>query len=816
MCKNIFRFILGDGLTLTEVNPIRDKAMEKELTKAPNQKFFRDNLTGKLTFLKEDFDLINDRPFGQQFTLQIDKLQDNGFYINKWFEGEFTKTDCDFDESNKQRKIEVTPKPLDRYKLLVDARNKEFDLIDLSPDPEILQVALQPMIQVYTAFSNVLTNILSGVQFEQPVLDSVFDSNTLTIDYKFTLSQTLIFVPGDDTLLTPDVSGEYDTDYLSDNNQFQFVTIGFEDTNFPLQTDDPDGLAESMFIIPASTLTDEDFLSIWEAPNGNTFEYIGTEIAGGLLNCGFRGLDADVAPSTGVLTHVSGAVNTNTQTYVSYDNTVVRQRWGIYHANPPIPLIQQYLFLAPMNAPLVFDVINKVKRPALFSPINGSIGNFKVFIESVYTRVLTTASNFNGSPTDDIPNEDIVSSHGRYTKIGLLSYPGFQLFDGNQLESDKYGRFIDTSTNYANQYFIKPVVAATGQQIPVNISEWTEASFWILYTPALEAIQNAGNVNYFLNFTYKLSSLIKVLIQKIDPSLTYEEDASHSEFFNTVNPIRGDIRTPIVAPKTSVISGNIDKPARKVKVRFGDIEDMLRNFYQCYWYITDKKEFKIEFIDYFDRGLTYTGQNINDDLTLLLEPKTGKPWSYADKKYKFEKSELPEQITHSWMDETSTPFDGVPINLLSDYVEKGNLDERTMSIFTSDIDFIHSQASSISSDGFVLFEAIQGANTFEVPFLSLLVDGDTFNLQNGYASMFYAALNYWLFDLPSIDVNLNYEDQQATTIRKTKLQNVETPSTGEPDPMKLEISSLGTGSIDKMSINLSTGLVKRDLRHVTE
>lgn len=824
MCKNQFRFRLGEGLTLTEVNPFYGSSLNKEFELETGQKFFREKLVGgKLTFVKDDFDFINDKPFNHQFRIQIDKLESDGVtYINEWFVGEFTKTDCDFDEDEKT--IEVAPLPFDRYKLITDARNKEFDLTELSPDVTQIKIALQPLIQIYSDLSGVVTNVLSGVQFEQPIsFRPVFFDDLLTI-HKFNLIRTLNFVPGDDTILDPDVSGEYDEDLRSSNNQFQFINIGFADVNFPNQSDDPDGLAESSFIVPISTLTDEDFLSIWSASNGNQFEYIGTSLVNGIPSLGFRALGANSAPSTGVLTHVNGATNTTQLTYSAFNDLgeEVRRRWGLYWQNPPVPFNPRFLFLAPMDGGLgfqlegVFPDATTLKKPELFSPIGGSVGNFKLFQDTILARVLTTSLTFDGNPTFDIPSEDVVSSHGRYTKVVGLDYDGFLLHDGNQSEFEKYGKFSDDAANYSNQYFTKPIIATVGQMIPLQISEWTEASLWIVYTPALQALQNAGNTFYFSSQSYRLSSLIKSLIQIIDPSLTHEENLAHSEFLYTSNPIRGDIKIPVFTPKTRVLSSSVDKPSFRTTVRFSDIEMFLKDFYNAYWYITGEGNFKIEFVDYFDRGLTYVGQNLNADLTTLLEPKTKKPWSYKDKKYKFEKSQLPEQIKHSWMDEVSQPFRGVPIKMISPYVEQGNLDERNITTITSDIDFIHSQASSISPSGFVFFEALEVDGILEVPFVEIVVDGDTFNLQNGFSAMFWAHLKYWLFDLPSFDVNLNYEDNTATTIKKTKIQDVEYSSIEDPDPMKLLQSSIGIASITKMTINLSSGSIKINLKHVTE
>lgn len=815
MCKEKYRFRLGQALTLTEVNPLYSNSLNKEFELEPGQRFYREKLVGgSLTFQHDDYDFIYSKAFNHQFIIQIDKLLDDGSYQNEWFKGEFTRTDCKIDEDVK--KIEVTPAPFDKYKKLVDARNKEFNLIELSPNVDQCKVYVQPIIQVYTPLSSVITNIYSGIQFEQPVADPNVNTNDLINIYKFNFNQLFRFIPGDSSVLSPDVSGEYNIDFESNNGQFQLITVGFEDVNFPADTDDPDGLAQSHFTVPNSDLTDDDFLSIWQASNGNQFEYIGTKTVSGQPVLTFRGLNGDSAPSTGTLTHVSGATNTANQTYTLYENGFYRFRWAMFWKNPPSPIVARYLFVAPIDEGLSQTIsTTPVKRSALFSPLSGSTGQFRFFDESTYIRVLTTSDSFDGNTTEDIPENDIVSSHGRYTKVIGYNYTGCFMSDDNQIEVGKYGRISDDAANYSGNYFSKPVIASTGELIPLKISEWTEVSLWLIYTPALKAVQNAGNTSYVLNYVYKLSSIIKSFLKNIDSSLSYEEDDQYSEFFYSVNAIRGEIKTPMITSKLNVISRTVDKPSRNLKIRFADIENLLKDFYQCYWYIDDNK-FRIEFEDYFNRGLTYTGQNVNADLTALLEPKSKKPWSYKDKKYEYEKSEMPERILHNWMDEVSLPFVGVPIEMISPTIQIGNFDERSLSVFTSDIDFIHSQNASVSPDGFAFIEAVTVEGQFETPFVEIEVDGDTFYLQNGYASMFWAAVTYWLYDLPASEVVLNYETQAALSVKKNKIQDIDYPSGQSPDVMKLVTSSLGTGNIKKMSVNLSSGSVKITLRHVTE
>ena len=159
---------------------------------------------------------------------------------------------------------------------------------------------------------------------------------------------------------------------------------------------------------------------------------------------------------------------------------------------------------------------------------------------------------------------------------------------------------------------------------------------------------------------------------------------------------------------------------------------MLRDCFRCYWFIDEQNRFRIEHISYFMRGGTYTGQPVvGMDLTKQV-PHNGKPWAYASNQYEFDKPEMAARYQFGWMDDVTQPFEGFPIDIISKYVNQDNIEEITISDFTSDIDYMLLNPSACSNDGFALLAPVLTDGEYKLPYIQF---GESL-LQNGYMSFF--------------------------------------------------------------------------------
>ena len=60
------------------VHPNYKDDLAKEYELETNQRFYRAKLSGKLSFIRDDYDYINNKPFDTTFLLQIEKSNDGG------------------------------------------------------------------------------------------------------------------------------------------------------------------------------------------------------------------------------------------------------------------------------------------------------------------------------------------------------------------------------------------------------------------------------------------------------------------------------------------------------------------------------------------------------------------------------------------------------------------------------------------------------------------------------------------------------------------------------------------------------------------
>ena len=181
------------------------------------ERYYLTKFEGSLTFLRADADKIIAAPFNTEFRV-IFELSVNGSYV-PWWEGSFYKTDAiEIDED--QRVVSVEAKTVDLINKIIENRSKVYNLIDLSPGVPEYDVFYrkQPLLQVYMAGSDFVTNIISGSYWESPVNKSLLSDfgdvrhNQLVNDYFFSYNGEIIVIPGAGANLNPDVSGLYFTD----------------------------------------------------------------------------------------------------------------------------------------------------------------------------------------------------------------------------------------------------------------------------------------------------------------------------------------------------------------------------------------------------------------------------------------------------------------------------------------------------------------------------------------------------------------------------------------------------------------------------
>lgn len=872
----IYKFALIVGETETQVFPNYKDDISKDYKLESNQRFYRAELSGKMTFQKSDFDYIDDQDFETVFVFVIYKSNDNGGVWTEYWRGKFSKTDCKFDDDNKT--CEVQPETLDDYVNVLAGLEKEYNLIKLAPEITPMLIQRRPLIQIYIPGDSVVSCFLGGDYWEQDA-DTITDTNALVNTYHFALCNKLrevnITVNGTPTAANGLYVGGlnkttgYGTLYPDTNNGYR-LEFNLYQTNYNIWNN------ETTYYVGN--------IVIWDNGSGTNWLWI--------------------------------CIQTNTG-----NAPVFGEYWNVY--SQTLSQKQCRLIRTSDNA-VMFSALIPGDENADFTLLPGS-GTGTVSAEmatyNAYARYLLDVDIIHGLTTYDIPADDIVENNRNYKKsIGYA-------IDVNYISNN----FSTEPTEFGladNGKYFSPPYSIYGQKFfPIARSTWRYASIWFGFYFMDEDLETEGRKTYQIRDNYPLNSVISVLLNEFAPGITHEPTADYSQFlYGTNNPITyGQFRL-FITQKTNVTAGDYDRPAQKAPITLNDVFKMLRDCFRCYWYIEDGK-LKIEHIEFFRNGGSYSGgQQIGIDLTTAENIRNGKKWGFNTSQYDFDKIDLAERYQFEWMDDVTQAFEGFPIEVLSKYVTAGKIENVSISNFTSDIDYMILNPGAISEDGFALFAAVVAdalfdtdagsylgggsaasggygdkkyrlktllngkagnligslysdsgatiqivfwdssnnvintqaqqtigsgttslnanvtipANAFyvgfksvsgafsystyylnipgswQLPFINRTVDDTDFSIQNGLVSFLYLIPNFYVYDLPATRVKINEQETYAQGIERKKKQTVNFPTIDDPDPIKLIKTPLGSGWVDKISVNLHSRMNKIDLRHDTE
>lgn len=730
-----YRFFLkiGEDGTRQPVCPNYKDDLTLDYELETNQRFYRAKLSGKINFVRADYDIINNAPFDSEFFLYIVKNDDWGQTYKQYYKAKFMKTDCTFNDDDKL--VTVQPKTIDQYNDVLAGLEKEYNLIELAPQIEFLTIRKRPLIQIYSPGDSIVSCFLGGTNWEQDA-NATTDQKALIGTYHFALCNILKEI------------------YITPNNGSPAIISG---------------LYTGRMVTGLSVDTFQG--KLYPELNVNYYIYIAQKRVGGL-------------PIGAV------AVEIRKQ---SDDTAMFR-----YTKTSTSPFDT-----------LEFD-LTAVEGSGAKGKMHASMKSY-----NIYARYLLDVEKIDNLNTYPLPSEDIVDNNRNYRWV--IGYAIDVAFISNN--------FSDTPTEWGladNGKYFAPPYSIYGQTFyPIARSTWRYASLWFGFYLMDWILEESARKAYTLRDAFTLSSCINVLLKEFAPGITHEATPEYSQFlYNTNNPISGRSFKLLISQKSNIINGEYKTPAQKAPITLQQIMTMLRDIYKCYWYIEDGK-FKIEQVSWFRNGGSYGYNPIIDyDLTQLENVRNGKKITFATSEYSFDKVEMPERYQFEWMDDVTTPFEGLPIEITSKYVTAGKIEEINISNFTSDIDLMLLNPGAISSDGFALFAAVtpSGGGQLELPFTKQTVDGVEYFLQNGYLAFINIQPTYWVYDMPARNFKINNSPGYAMGgLERKKKQTLNFPAgTTDPNPMQLVKTYIGNGQVDKLSVNLCSRNIKATLKYDTE
>lgn len=730
-----YRFFLqiGEDGTKQTVCPNYKDDLTLDYELETNQRFYRAKLSGKINFVRADYDIINDAPFDSEFFLYIEKSDDWGQTYNQYYKAKFMKTDCTFNDDDKL--VTVQPETIDQYNDVLAGLEKEYNLIELAPQIEFLTIRKRPLIQIYVPGDSIVSCFLGGTNWEQDA-NATTDQNALIQTYHFALCNIL--------------------------KEIQITSHGSP------------AVISGLYIGRMSTgVSPDEFMGdLYPELNVNYYIHIAQKRVAGGLPIGLAGVE----------------IRRRSDDVAMFRYTKTTQE--------------------PFDT-LEFD-LTAVEGSGATGTMHADMKSY-----NIYARYLVDVDKIDDLDTYPLSSDDIVDNNRNYRRA--IGYAIDVAFISNN--------FSDTPTEWGlagNGKYFEPPYSIYGQTFyPIAQSTWRYASLWFGFYLMDWILEEKSRKAYTLRDAFTLSSCINVLLKEFAPRVTHEATPEYSQFlYNTNNPISGRSFKLLISQKSNIINGEYKTPAQKAPITLQQIMTMLRDIYKCYWYIEDGK-FKIEQVSWFRNGGSYGYNPIIDyDLTQLENVRNGKKLAYATSEYSFDKVEMPERYQFEWMDDVTTPFEGLPIEITSKYVTAGKIEEINISNFTSDIDLMLLNPGAISSDGFALFAAVtpSGGGQLELPFTRQTVDGVEYFLQNGYLAFINIQPTYWVYDMPARKFRINNSPYYALGgLERKKKQTLNFPAgTTDPNPMQLVKTYIGNGQVDKLSVNLCSRNIKAMLKYDTE
>lgn len=565
------------------------------------EEFYRGALSGKFTFESADYDFINTAAFDKRFDFEIRISFDGGKEWRHYWGGKFYKTDCQFNDDEKT--VKVTPVLNDVYNDVLAGISKEYDLIKLAPEIVPIKYDKRPMLQFYIPGTSTVACYLSGMWWEQECSPTE-DYNQLYSDCRFFLSVNMTIAE-------------------------------------LVQTGTP--------VIPRSMFVANLF---GHYENGYTLTSQDYELV--VAQSGVLGFSFTIRDTT--------------------NHTPLWTATRMGNADPPLSIQ-----LSPVEG----------------SGATGTV-DVRISVMDVFSRLVTDKET---EETSEFSANDIILDKRNYRYVAQADCTDAIIFNSYFAENPTEWGLYEPG-----YYYLRP----NAQSFPISRKLWGAFSIWLNSAAIPDAIDEENRQAETLRDAYPIASVISVLLGQFAPGITHQGTTDYSRFlYGESDPLTFVSHHLFITPKSNILASGYDQPAQTAKITLRAVLDMLRDCFRCYWFIDEQKRFRIEHIEYFRLGGSYSLlPSVGIDLTQEIVTRNGKPWSFARSQYQFEKPAMAERYQFGWMDEVTEQFEGQPIDIISGYVEPGNIESITVNQFTSDVDYMLLNPGACSKDGFALLSAV--------------------------------------------------------------------------------------------------------------
>ena len=800
-------------------NPIYSSCV-KNYKKENDQIFMRESLSTDAKYLGSDYKYFKSLAMDSANFFCITRNSSSSIYIK----GEFSKVDCKFDISKQQCTIDV--RILDMYSRILNKYSEQVDVIKANPVSHSIKVDKEGAIQVYMSGARTTTIVVGGQWHSE---DLVGDS--LCVDPAVLGNTRSAQDTAYDNYQTLKNRGFYPTCEMF--NEFTVTNCSGTDSQ---------GGNLSRFNGTYFGKCPRSSSGSYAPGNQATFYKIGdTSLAIRITNV----LDIGGAfPYQGIQLYDVELIDL-TNNLVCYANSQYTEfrlkcRYPWDSDDESNYVIQPYLYS------------NTCQYNAAGATTNS--GNYAHIAITLYWVFYRFLSDSTGSGSISVRTGDSFIPANRYK----YAYQGSWYFL-NQYQSGNYFIYSvntqDEATRYpkstlTDKFFVRPNVSYDGRVIfPLCPSEWQGVAMWgvIWMDNDYTSHMNSYRATVSVPDAYKIVDIIIFLLSLLNLNIIFDDSVECSQFLYSqtfvIPPEHsvGGVSTDIlgirlyVTPSSNVIVPNYSAPAASGKISLKDIFDMLRNIYNCYWFIDENSKLRIEHIKYFMNGLSYSNSpSVLFDFTNKADAYNGKNIIFDQYQIEYVKQGFFSERTISFSNSECSQVFAMNILRYSGYFlrdsDESNLD---VSRFDADLVDMQVQADNYSKDNFALLAVEMGAGSqfginiekgcpahTVIPAANTVYFADSDGIptpvivSNILASALYV-MQFMFYNVPSLT---NFETKGAKGITpQTQLrfmsQKVEVSLTQDLEYLGLVHTNLGDGMIMDMQVDMITRKAKLELRY---
>lgn len=812
--NTIYKFMLSiDGENAMQAFPVYKDDLAIDYEQESGQQFFRGKFNGKITFAGNDFVRIMAAAFDAEFGLEVLISYDTGRSWASYWTGQFWKTDCDINEDDKT--AIVTPTLKDRYNEVLAGLDKEYNLIDLKPETDLVKYDKRPLLQVYMKGTSTVGCFLSNMWWEQEC-DAINDGDALRDTYHFILNKRFILVNISQTG-TPELPNFIAGEGFLSSTTFDVMKDGFR---FVFSVGNPSVCT----IIRVS-----DGVTLWR----NT-------------NITFTGF-----PTSFTLQPVSGSDATGTvdvyvhSPYDLFARILTDSEDAPYElpANDIVPNNKNYKRVKPENMPGLFLSSDRlvsipteygVYQPGKYyaKPDDLVVGYTPIartvwseisfwFLPGLLYDIEERLLRKNALLKDTYPLWSVIS--GLLSKIA----PGVT-HEGTAL----YSEFLYGTTNPLVSYLTQTLLITPKSNIINSGYDQPAQKAPITLKYVLDMLKNCFRCYWFIDEQNRF---------RIEHVAWFMRGGT----YNGQSPAVGmDLTNEIVTRN--------GKPWAYARNQYKFDKPEMAARYQFKWMDDVTAPFEGEPIDIVSKYVNpdnieeISVQQFTSDIDyILLNPSEISKDGFV----------LLGSIQESYVDNlpisTSLGTYYLPISTwrAGEYVRvKAQARAITPGLAGFSILFLDNNNNSLGvlyngqiqptgvqniDTGYVLIpngatKLVFGTNRtigltitdiysgYELPYLSFIIDGISYNLQNGRTA-FESLQQFYRYDMPAKKYSIGGYIYTAIGIKKLKTQEINFPVLREPnDFFNLIKTELGDGEIQKMSVNLSSRNAKTTLKYDTE